>query len=58
MCEKNYNNNVIFCVPKRMLSMALGRNGENLKRIGEIIKIIKSIDKVIEEIILFFILLI
>jgi hypothetical protein len=33
-----YNNTVIFCVPRPMLSKALGHNGENLRRIGIVIK--------------------
>jgi len=33
----NYNNMLIFCVPKKMISKALGRNLENLKKINEIL---------------------
>ena len=33
-----YNENIMFCVPKFKLTQALGRNGENLRRISEILK--------------------
>ena len=31
-----YNNAIIFCVPKDLVMRALGRDGENLRRLGEI----------------------
>ncbi len=34
----HYNNSIYFCVPKSMLSQALGRDVENLRKIGGIIK--------------------
>jgi len=33
-----YNEAIMFCVPKHLLSKSLGKNGSNLKRIGEILK--------------------
>ncbi|MFW6283545.1 MAG: hypothetical protein ACOC1P_05860, partial [Minisyncoccales bacterium] len=33
----NYNGTIVFCVPKRFLSQALGKNAENLKKISDII---------------------
>jgi len=33
-----YNETIMFCVPRPFLSKALGKNGSNLKRIGEILK--------------------
>ncbi len=33
-----YNNTCIFCVPKLLLSKAIGRNSENIKRISQVIK--------------------
>ena len=33
-----YNEAIMFCVPKQFLSKALGKNGNNLRRIGEILK--------------------
>jgi hypothetical protein len=33
-----YNETIMFCVPRPLLSKSLGKNGSNLKRIGEIIK--------------------
>lgn len=32
-----YNNTIIFCVPKDLVMRAVGRDGENVRRIGEII---------------------
>jgi hypothetical protein len=32
-----YNNKIIFAVPQKMLSMALGRNGENVKRANDVL---------------------
>ncbi|MBD3247554.1 hypothetical protein GF378_02955 [Candidatus Pacearchaeota archaeon] len=50
-----YNNMLIFCVPKKMLSKAIGKNARNLKKINSIlgkrIKVIptpKSIEHVKE----------
>ena len=34
----NYNNAVIFCVPKNKVSQSIGRNAENIRKIGGIIK--------------------
>lgn len=34
----NYNNMLMFCVPKSKIPQALGKNGENLKKISEIVK--------------------
>ncbi len=33
-----YNNTVIFAVPRKLIRNALGRNAENLKKIGSIMK--------------------
>ena len=33
-----YNNMVIFCVPRKMLPMALGKENSNLKKINQILK--------------------
>jgi len=33
-----YNNILFFCVPKNLISKALGRNAENLKKISGILK--------------------
>lgn len=33
-----YNNNIIFCVPKRLVSKAVGESGKNVKKISEILK--------------------
>ena len=33
-----YNNMIIFCVPRNMLSRALGRDNSNLKKINNILK--------------------
>jgi transcription antitermination factor NusA-like protein len=33
-----YNNMIIFCVPKAMLSQSLGKNNSNLKKISDIVK--------------------
>lgn len=32
-----YNDAVIFCIPKNLIMRALGRDGENIKQISEII---------------------
>jgi transcription antitermination factor NusA-like protein len=34
----DYNNAVIFCVPGNKVSQAIGKNAENIRRIGSIIK--------------------
>lgn len=34
----SYNNMLMFCVPKSKISQALGKNGENLRKISEIVK--------------------
>ena len=34
----NYNNSVIFFVPKKLIRKALGEEGKNIKYIGEVIK--------------------
>ena len=33
----DYNNLIIFCVPKNLVSRAIGENGRNIKRINEIL---------------------
>ncbi len=33
-----YNNTLVFCVPKQLLSKALGENARNLKKMSEILK--------------------
>jgi len=33
-----YNDNIMFCVPRFKLAQALGRNGENLRKISDIVK--------------------
>jgi NusA-like KH domain protein len=33
-----YNNTIFFCVPKNMISRALGKDAYNIRRISEIIK--------------------
>ena len=33
-----YNNVVIFCVPRNLVSRAIGENGKNIRKINEIIK--------------------
>ena len=33
-----YNNMIIFCVPKNMLSIALGKDNSNLKRVNQILR--------------------
>tara|TARA_Y100000310_G_scaffold28365_2_gene26996 strand:+ start:1472 stop:1885 length:414 start_codon:yes stop_codon:yes gene_type:complete len=41
-----YNNLIIFCVPKSLVSKAIGENGKNTKRISEVIgKKVKVISK-------------
>ncbi len=32
-----YNGVIVFCVPRAMLSRAIGREGKNIKRLGEIL---------------------
>ena len=34
----NYNNTIYFAVPKSQMSLALGRNGENIKRLVEVLR--------------------
>ena len=34
----NYNENIIFCVPRRLISKAVGDNGRNVKKLGEILR--------------------
>ena len=34
----SYNEILMFCVPKREVSIALGRNGENLRKMSDILK--------------------
>ena len=36
-CVK-YNDTLMFCVPKLMISKALGKNNENLKKMSDILK--------------------
>ena len=33
-----YNHTIIFAVPKRFVSIAIGKNGANMKKIGEILR--------------------
>ncbi len=33
----SYNNSIIFCVPKHLLFKAIGKEGINIRRIGEIV---------------------
>jgi len=33
-----YNNTLIFCVPKKLIYRAIGRDGKNVKRLSEILK--------------------
>jgi transcription antitermination factor NusA-like protein len=33
-----YNNTIFFCVPRNLISRAIGENANNIRRIGEIIK--------------------
>lgn len=33
-----YNDTLIFCVPKPMISRAIGKNNENLRKISEVVK--------------------
>lgn len=33
-----YNETIMFCVPRNLLRKALGNNGSNLRKIGEILK--------------------
>tara|TARA_Y100000031_G_C8061179_1_gene310696 strand:+ start:274 stop:672 length:399 start_codon:yes stop_codon:yes gene_type:complete len=42
----SYNNQIIFCVPKNLISKAIGENGRNVKKINEILgKRVKVIPK-------------
>ena len=34
----SYNENIMFCVPRFKLAQALGKNGENLKKMSDILK--------------------
>ncbi len=34
----NYNEMIVFCVPKQLVPRALGKNGENLKQINRILR--------------------
>ncbi len=34
----NYNNMIIFCVPKTLVSKAIGEGGKNVKKINEILR--------------------
>lgn len=47
-----YNNMLVFCVPKRFISKAIGKDASNLKRMGEIlrkrIRIVVQPTKIIE----------
>ncbi len=33
----SYNNQIIFCVPKNLISKAIGENGRNVRKINEIL---------------------
>ncbi len=33
----SYNNQIIFCVPKNLISKAIGENGRNIRKINEIL---------------------
>lgn len=33
-----YNETIVFCVPKNMISKALGENGRNIKKMSEILR--------------------
>lgn len=33
-----YNNAIIFCVPKTMVSKAIGENGKNIRKINEVLR--------------------
>ena len=34
----SYNENIIFCVPRNMVSKAVGENGKNVKQLSEILR--------------------
>lgn len=34
----NYNENIIFCVPKKLVPKAVGDNGKNVRQLGEILR--------------------
>lgn len=34
----SYNNAIVFCVPRALVIRAVGRNGQNVKRINQILK--------------------
>ncbi|MFH1325334.1 MAG: hypothetical protein ABIH49_01010 [archaeon] len=34
----NYNNTIFFCVPRNMLSRAIGENGSNIKKMNEVLR--------------------
>ena len=33
----NYNDNIVFCVPKTLMAKAIGEKGKNIKRMSEIL---------------------
>jgi NusA-like KH domain protein len=33
-----YNNMIVFCVPKDLVNRAVGKNGENVKKISQVLK--------------------
>lgn len=42
----SYNNQIIFCVPRNLISRAIGENGRNVRKINEILgKRVKVISK-------------
>ena len=34
----SYNENIVFCVPRKLVSKAVGDNGKNVKQLGEILR--------------------
>lgn len=34
----HYNNNLVFCVPSKLVSRAVGENGENVKKISSVLR--------------------
>ncbi|MFA4953199.1 MAG: hypothetical protein WC584_03180 [Candidatus Pacearchaeota archaeon] len=34
----SYNENIIFCVPRKLISKAVGDRGKNVKKLGEILR--------------------
>lgn len=45
-----YNNSIIFVVPKKKVSLAVGKNGENMRKLGDILrKKIKVVAELPEE---------